>query len=115
MRTPRQPGKAPSPIYVFLGWGNPLYDDEFVATVDEFVNRLVVVAKAEGSLLDHPPALYGNYVNATTPLVGIYGDNLPRLRALKAKVDPNNAVDLTGGFRFQFLAGCASMVPADTR
>jgi len=45
-------------------------------------------------------ALYGNYVDANTPLVDIYGDNLPRLRALKAKIDPHNVMGLAGGFKF---------------
>ena len=63
-------------------------------------NRLAVVAKAEGLLFDHPPVLYGNYVNAKTPLVDIYGDNLPMLRALKAKIDPHNIMGLSGGFKF---------------
>ena len=72
----------------------------FAAAVEESANRLSVVAKAEGLLLDHPKALYGNYVDANTPLVDIYGDNLPKLRALKAKIDPNNVMGLAGGFRF---------------
>jgi len=51
-------------------------------------------------LTDDTPVLYGNYVNARTPLVDIYGENLPRLRALKAKVDPENVMGLAGGFKF---------------
>ena len=72
----------------------------FVAAVEQSVNRLSVVAKAEGLLLNDPPALYGNYVNAKTPLVKIYGDNLPKLQALKAKIDPHNVMGLAGGFKF---------------
>ena len=96
----RQPGKAPSPILVYFAWSNPQNDELFVAAVEESVNRLAVVAKAEGLLLNNPPALYGNYVNARTPLVRIYGDNLPKLRALKAKIDPHNVMGLAGGFKF---------------
>ena len=96
----RQPGKAPSPLLVWFGWTNPLYDDEFVAAAEEYVNRLAAVAKAEGLLIDDPPALYGNYVNANTPLVDVYGENLPKLRALQAKVDPSHVMGLSGGFKF---------------
>ena len=96
----RQPGKAPNPILVYFGWEDPLYDDEFVTAVEESVNRLAVVAKVEGLLIDDPPALYGNYASARTPLVDIYGDNLPRLRTLKAKIDPKNVMGLAGGFKF---------------
>ena len=96
----RQPGKAPNPLLVYFTWNSTLYDDVFVAAVEESANRLAAVAKAEGLLLSHPQALYGNYVDANTPLVDIYGDNLPKLRALKAKIDPNNVMGLAGGFKF---------------
>ena len=66
----------------------------------ESANRLAAVARAEGSLSDNPTALYGNYVQATTPLIDIYGQNLGSLRALKRKVDPTGIMDLTGGFKF---------------
>jgi len=96
----RKPGNAPNPLLVYFTWNNTLYDNEFVAAVEESTNRLAAVAKAEGSLSDHPTALYGNYVDANTPLVDIYGDNLPKLRALKAKIDPKNIMGLAGGFKF---------------
>ena len=96
----RQSGKAPNPLLVYFGWENPLYDDEFVAAVEESVNRLSAVAEAEGLLSNDPLALYGNYVDANTPLSDIYGDNLPSLQALKVKIDPKNIMGLAGGFKF---------------
>ena len=96
----RQPSNALNPLLICFGWNNTLYDHEFVAAVEESVKRLSAVAKAEGLLSDHPTALYGNYVDANTPLVDIYGDNLPKLRALKAKIDPKNVMGLAGGFKF---------------
>jgi len=96
----RQPGKAPNPLVVWCNWEDPLNDDEFVAAVEESVDRLSAVAKAEGLLIDDPPALYGNYVNAKTPLVDIYGENLPRLRVLQDQIDPSNVMGLSGGFKF---------------
>ena len=105
----RQPGKAPSPILVYFAWKNPLYDGEFVAAVEESTNRLSAVAKAEGLLIDNPPAAYGNYVNSKTPLVDIYGENLPRLQSLKAQIDPKKVMDLAGGFKFSSARGTVKL------
>ena len=98
----RQLGKAPNPLVVYFGWENSRYDDEFIAAVEESVKRLSAVAKAEGLLIDNPSAVYANDANANTPLVDIYGENLPRLRALKAKIDPEGVMDLAGGFKFSY-------------
>ena len=96
----RTPGKAPNLLLVWFGWQNATYDDEFIASNRESIDRLAVVAKAEGLLLTDPPALYGNYVDAETPLADIYGDNLPSLQALQAKIDPSNIMGLAGGVKF---------------
>jgi hypothetical protein len=68
--------------------------------VEESTRCLFAVARAGGLLFDDPPALYGNYVNSNTSLSDIYGDNLPSLREIKAKVDPRNIMGLAGGFKF---------------
>ena len=81
-------------------WKDALYDDEFVAAIEESANSIAAIAREEGSLIDDPPTLYGNYVNARTPLVDIYGENLPRLQALKGEIDPENIMGLAGGFKF---------------
>jgi hypothetical protein len=47
----RQPGKAPNILLASFGWENAIYDDEFVAAAQESVDRLAVVAKAEGLFL----------------------------------------------------------------
>ena len=92
-------GNAPNPLLIFFSWTNSLYDDEFVAAVEESANRLSTIAQAEG-LLTQPLALYGNNVDFRTPLADIYGDNLPHLQALKAEIDPTNIMGLAGGFKF---------------
>ena len=45
-------------------------------------------------------AVYPNYAIFDTPLVHLYGANLPRLQAIKAAVDPENVMGLAGGFKF---------------
>jgi hypothetical protein len=44
--------------------------------------------------------VYGNYALAGTPLKDIYGDNLPRLRSIRKRVDPFNIMTLAGGWKF---------------
>ena len=68
--------------------------------MENSANRLSSIAEAEGLLSNSPVALYGNYVDANTPLSDIYGDNLPSLEALKFRIDPKNIMGLAGGFKF---------------
>ena len=42
---------------------------------------------------------YPNYVLDTTPLSQLYGDNLSRLRTIRAAWDPANVMGLAGGFK----------------
>ena len=69
--------------------------------MEESVKRLSDDAEAQG-LLIRPLALYGNDVNFRTPLVDIYEENLLALQALKAGIDPENVMNLAGGFKFKF-------------
>ncbi|TDL26277.1 FAD-binding domain-containing protein [Rickenella mellea] len=45
--------------------------------------------------------LYPNYALSDTPLELMYGSNVARLRSIAKKVDPQNVMGLTGGFKFQ--------------
>ena len=44
--------------------------------------------------------VYPNYAIFDTPLIDLYGTNLPRLQAIKEAVDPGNVMGLAGGFKF---------------
>jgi hypothetical protein len=57
------------------------------------------VAIQDGQAVGSAP-LYTNYALYDTPLNRIYGANLPRLKAIKAAVDPGNVMGLAGGFKF---------------
>jgi FAD/FMN-containing dehydrogenase len=45
-------------------------------------------------------AVYTNYALYGTPLEQMYGGNVERLRAIRAAVDPNDVMGLTGGWKF---------------
>ena len=45
-------------------------------------------------------AVYPNYALFDTPLEEIYGRNLPRLRAVRRAIDPEDVMGLAGGFKF---------------
>lgn len=66
--------------------------------MQQSVDTLKAVAKAEGIYNDASPA-YPNYALSTYKGEQLYGAaNAARLRAIKAQVDPNGVMDLTGGF-----------------
>ena len=56
---------------------------------------------AEGQFGVDTASRYANYAGAIydTPVSRIYGGNLGRLQATKARVDPNNVMGLTGRFK----------------
>lgn len=45
-------------------------------------------------------AVYPNHAPPNTSLETMYGDNVPRLQAIKNAVDPDNVMALTGGWKF---------------
>ncbi len=45
-------------------------------------------------------AKYPNYALFGTPLEDMYGGNVERLRKIRAAVDPDDVMGLTGGWKF---------------
>jgi hypothetical protein len=66
--------------------------------VHSISDSVTAAAVADGQNLTHA-ALYPNYALFDTSLEDLYGDNLPRLRAIKKGIDPENVMGLTGGFK----------------
>ena len=64
----------------------------------DYSDAVTAAAIADGQQLSHA-SVYPNYALFDTPLEDIYGANLPRLRAIKAAVDPNDVMGLAGGFK----------------
>ncbi|KAJ7734444.1 FAD-binding domain-containing protein [Mycena metata] len=87
------------PINLNFAWTPAKSDAIFHAALKQSANHLTDVAVHAGQAVAQAP-LYSNYALADTPLERIYGDNLPRLRSIKAQVDPKNVMGLAGGFKF---------------
>jgi len=87
------------PNNIEFAWTNATFDKDFQAAARSSAKALFNVAQSEGQSLEGVP-LYPNYAIYDTPLKNIYGSNLPKLRSLQSKVDPNNVMALAGGWKF---------------
>jgi hypothetical protein len=90
---------AYTPMNIYYAWLAEGNDETFHSAVKQSVNQFRAVAIKEGQQIEQAP-LYTNYAIYDTPLEVMYGDNLPRLRALKKLHDPDNVMGLAGGFKF---------------
>ncbi|KAL5476868.1 hypothetical protein ACEPAI_3054 [Sanghuangporus weigelae] len=73
--------------------------DYFVSELKSFAHLIQAKAVDEG-VSRWDDILYPNYALVDTPLEFVYGENVPRLREIAAKYDPERLMTLTGGFRF---------------
>lgn len=83
------------PFNIYYAWELPAFDSEFHDAIKESAQNLV----AAGPQADSLP-VYPNYAVWDTPLEKMYGGNVERLGEIKRRVDPNNTMGLTGGFKF---------------
>lgn len=88
-----------SPLNVFYGWLSPLHDGIMQDALRSTVGIIEQAARADGQFNVGDRPLYPNYAMQDVELERIYGANLPRLKALKARVDPENVMGLAGGFK----------------
>jgi Berberine and berberine like len=56
-------------------------------------------ALADGQNVSHA-AIYVNYALYGTPLKDMYGGNVGRLREIRATIDPDDVMGLSGGWKF---------------
>ena len=61
--------------------------------------KIHAAALADGQNVSHA-AVYVNYALFGTPLKEMYGGNVERLRAIRAAIDPDEVMGLTGGWKF---------------
>ncbi|KAH6904401.1 hypothetical protein BKA70DRAFT_1507885 [Coprinopsis sp. MPI-PUGE-AT-0042] len=97
------PHNSSEPSNTFGGlfqWSDAEDDEVAFSLVVEYHNKIwekaieLGISKGEGEVF-YPP----NYAQSITPPSMIYGDNLPWLHELKNKVDPDDIISLTGGFK----------------
>lgn len=95
------PGRAHGffPIDLYFAWDSPQFDQVVYDAIRESAQRLQAHATDKG-LSDANTVVYPNYAIFDTPLAQVYGANLPRLRAIKERVDPGKVMGLAGGFKF---------------
>ena len=86
------------PTALSFAFRNATLDDTVTKAMRSFSNVVTAAAIADGQKLSHA-AVYPNYALFDTPLEDIYGANLPRLRAIKTTVDPDDVMGLAGGFK----------------
>jgi hypothetical protein len=96
---PPSRSRAALPMSVDFGWGPESSDGVMLKALRESVAALRDRASSDGQDLETLP-LYPNYAMRDTPLERMYGENVGRLRALKAAVDPENVMGLAGGWKF---------------
>ena len=84
---------------VFLySWSNASLDHTFALALHNQSDAVHSAALSDGQNLSHA-AVYVNYALFDTPLEDMYGGNVPKLREIKAEIDPEDVMGLAGGFK----------------
>jgi hypothetical protein len=87
------------PSLLSFSWSKSSLDETMTSAIRESADSLRVAALKDGQDVEHA-AVYPNYALFDTPLKDMYGNNVPRLHALRQAIDPDNVMGLAGGFRF---------------
>jgi len=80
-------------------WTNASIDGIVASAMRKESAAIHAVALADGQNVSHA-AVYVNYALFDTPLKDIYGQNAPRLRNIRAAIDPEDVMGLAGGLKF---------------
>jgi hypothetical protein len=76
-----------------------LLDNAFARALRQHSDALLSAALADGQSVSNA-SVYVNYALFDTPLEDMYGENVPRLRKIRAEIDPGDVMGLAGGFKF---------------
>jgi len=89
-----------SPVNLEFFWTDPTQTNYMIQASRQAHDYLIAQAALQGQTGVLTAPLYPNYALYDTPLVRMYGANVPSLDALRLIVDPTNVMGLTGGFKF---------------
>jgi hypothetical protein len=87
------------PTSLSLAWSNASLDDTMAFALRNISDTIHAAALADGQDVSHA-AKYPNYALFGTPLEDMYGGNVERLRKIRAAIDPEDVMGLTGGWKF---------------
>ena len=96
--SPPDRSRALFPTTVTFTFSNASLDETMAKALRNYSDAVSAAAVADGQNVSHA-AVYPNNALFDTPLEDLYGDNLPRLRAIKQAFDPKNVMGLAGGFK----------------
>ncbi|THH04421.1 hypothetical protein EW145_g5531 [Phellinidium pouzarii] len=86
------------PLNIYYAWNVSSADDFFRDKIRQSATTIKAAAVAEGQDIADA-ALYSNYAVIGTSIDQIYGQNVDRLKRIKARYDPENVMGLAGGWK----------------
>jgi hypothetical protein len=95
---PPDRSQALFPSALVYTWSNMSLDHTFALALRNQSDAVHSAVLADGQNVSHA-AVYVNYALFDTPLEDMYGGNVPKLREIKAEIDPEDVMGLAGGFR----------------
>ena len=96
---PPDRSQALFPSALCVQWSDTSLDDTMAFALRNISETIQVAALADGQDVSHA-AKYPNYALFGTPLEDMYGENVERLRKIRAVVDPEDVMGLAGGWKF---------------
>ncbi len=96
---PPDRSQAIFPTSLTVQWSNASLDDTMAFALRNISETIKAVVLADGQNVSHA-AVYVNYALFGTPLEDMYGGNVKRLREIRAAIDPEDVMGLTGGWKF---------------
>ncbi|KAF5368007.1 hypothetical protein D9758_004403 [Tetrapyrgos nigripes] len=93
--SPSRPVTPGNPLSFYNDVSDRDYFEQLMRGMSEAI-QAVTIQEGQGRRDD---IHYPNYALGDTPVELIYGENLPRLREIKGRVDPEDVMGLSGGFK----------------